>query len=328
MSDKGQGEAGSAAWLDTSAPDFGLRVGLYACIALATIGLILAVASNSLAVGLTALIAAVDIIRAALVVTAHRRSRPTQADLPQQSNSKYESLAAVLTALPLAVIILLALIGALLSLFDHAALIAHPWPRLGYAGLFFASMRYLARRQTMAAQLFQRDELLRDAARRRTLALTGLILLLSSLIGMIPAVADHYLLARAIDVVSALTIAVTAFASPLGQMRRSLAELLDQRLPEDVQLDIISVIGANITRICEFKSIHTRRSGNELFMELDVILPFDCTLEQAFTIEQHIQGELTAKYPNALVRMYAEPCQRDCIHNGRRHCPIKAMRDD
>ena len=37
--------------------------------------------------------------------------------------------------------------------------------------------------------------------------------------------------------------------------------------------------------MCEFKQVHTRQSGKDIFVEIDIIMPFDATIDTKFDFE-------------------------------------------
>jgi divalent metal cation (Fe/Co/Zn/Cd) transporter len=82
----------------------------------------------------------------------------------------------------------------------------------------------------------------------------------------------------------------------------------------------------NHTNICEYKNIHTRQSGKDIFVELDIILPFDETMEYKDKLEKQISEEIIDYSPNAVPRVYAKACDGKCIINNVRNCPIHKFR--
>jgi divalent metal cation (Fe/Co/Zn/Cd) transporter len=128
--------------------------------------------------------------------------------------------------------------------------------------------------------------------------------------------------AKIIDSIAAVLLIFYSFKTPLLHGKNALNQLLDRTLPESVQYGIISVIAENISNMCEFKTVHTRQSGNDLFIEIDLIMPYDYTLEQAYNLEKEILTGIRKLYPNSKTRLYAIPCNRDCIH-ARGSCPVK-----
>jgi divalent metal cation (Fe/Co/Zn/Cd) transporter len=143
---------------------------------------------------------------------------------------------------------------------------------------------------------------------------------------IIGAFLGHYNLekyATYIDSSAAIILVIFCLKVPLTHGKDALNQLLDRTLPESMQFDIIAVIAENINRMCEFKSTSTRRSGKDIFIEIDVVMPYDFTLEEAFKLEEDIHTSIKEKYPTALPRLYATPCQKDCIYDNSSHCPVK-----
>ena len=75
--------------------------------------------------------------------------------------------------------------------------------------------------------------------------------------------------------------------------------------------------------MCEFKTVHTRQSGKDIFIELDIIMPYDYTLEEKFELEKDLKKEIMKKFPTSIPILYVVPCKRDCIYQGKRQCPVK-----
>ena len=133
-------------------------------------------------------------------------------------------------------------------------------------------------------------------------------------------------ISRVADAVSALAVVGIALRMPLRHGRRALDQLLDRTLPDEVQYDILGVVAENAHRFCQFKSVHTRQSGKDIFVEIDVVMPFDYTFEDAYPVESEMNDAITNKFGNAITRIYAVPCPRDCIRDGESYCPVKLHR--
>ena len=43
--------------------------------------------------------------------------------------------------------------------------------------------------------------------------------------------------------------------------------------------------------MCEFKSVHTRQSGKDYFVELDIMLPYDYSMEEKLVMEKKLSAE-------------------------------------
>jgi divalent metal cation (Fe/Co/Zn/Cd) transporter len=192
----------------------------------------------------------------------------------------------------------------------------------------FALMRRTSVLQSKAAKKYGLPLLKYDAEIWKIDSYLELGILANLLTGLILSYYKMDSVARIIDSATAIILLIVALKVPLTHGKEALFQLLDKTLPEHVQFDILSVISENIGRICEFRAVHSRRSGKDIFIEIDVVLPYDYTLEQAFILEQDIQKNLILKYSNAITRLYVIPCKRDCIHNDKRNCPVKIANQD
>jgi hypothetical protein len=56
-------------------------------------------------------------------------------------------------------------------------------------------------------------------------------------------------------------------------------------------------------------------------------MPYDYTFEDAYPVEREMNDAITRKFGNAITRIYAVPCPRDCIHDGKSFCPVKLHRE-
>lgn len=130
-------------------------------------------------------------------------------------------------------------------------------------------------------------------------------------------------LARVFDSVGALVLVGFAMRIPIKFGKKSIDHLLDRTLPEQFHYDILSVIAENFKFLCEFRNIYARQSGKDIFVEIDVVLPYDFTLEEAYEIEERIIGKIKEMYPTSLPRLYVVPCKRDCIYQQNNNCPVR-----
>ena len=71
--------------------------------------------------------------------------------------------------------------------------------------------------------------------------------------------------------------------------------------------------------------MHTRKSGKDMFVEIDVVLPPNFTIEQKSRIEEKICNKIKELYPNSIPRLYAVPCVDNCNEDGcSKKCSLKA----
>ncbi len=98
--------------------------------------------------------------------------------------------------------------------------------------------------------------------------------------------------------------------------------ILDKKLPEPILFDFLSIVIDNHSQFCEYKSMRSRRSGDNIFIEIDIVMPGDATIRDSYQLEMKIHNELKSKYPNAIPRIYMTPCNNNC-KNGPNNCPFQ-----
>ncbi len=309
-----------------SSPQSSAALSLMACIILAATGIALGLSQDSLAVRTNGIVAAIDIVNSLVLVAAINRSIRSPDYIYNYGYGKYESLALLLSAT-----LLLITFGFTIrqSWVDYVhGVVTHNYGALSvYSALSLVFVRFVSRVQSRRAERFNMPMLNYDADVWRIDTMTESSVLVGLLLGWVFFHFHHTSYARACDAASAIGVLVLALRIPLKHGRDAINQLLDRTLPDEVQFDILGVVSENISSFCEFKSVHTRQSGKDMFVEIDVVMPFDYTFEQAYPVEKAMQDSIRTRYENAIVRIYAVPCPRDCIRDGQCYCPVKLRRE-
>jgi len=89
--------------------------------------------------------------------------------------------------------------------------------------------------------------------------------------------------------------------------RRSWAGLLDERLPADEENIIAVAIMEHGRETVGFHELRTRKSGNVRYIDLHLVLDKRATLEQAHNLCDHLEADISARLPNAVVNSHCEP---------------------
>lgn len=124
------------------------------------------------------------------------------------------------------------------------------------------------------------------------------------------------------DIAFSAVIMLYLMYLPLKSLKNAVSQLLDKTLPEEILFDFLSVIIEHFNYMCEYKSMRTRRSGDDIFVDIDIVMPNDIALEKVNHLENSIKSKLCEKYPNAHPRVYAQPCAKNCIYKNNGSCPI------
>lgn len=311
--------------LRSDTPQSAVYLSLAASAVLAVGGILLGLTQDSLAVRTNGIVAAIDIVNALVLVAAVQRSIRTPDYVYNYGYGKYESLALLLSATLLFVTLGFTVYQAVIDYVNHVTT-KHYVILVVYTGCSLVVVSAISRIQTRRAQNVAMPMVEYDADVWRLDTFTELCVFVGLTIGWLASEFHAVAISRVADAVSALAVVGIALRMPLRHGRRALDQLLDRTLPDEVQYDILGVVAENAHRFCQFKSVHTRQSGKDIFVEIDVVMPFDYTFEDAYPVESEMHDAITNKFGNAITRIYAVPCPRDCIRDGKSYCPVKLHR--
>lgn len=289
---------------------------------LAGVGVWLGTAEESLSIAANGLIALVDVLNSLLFIAAVDRAVRDADATFNYGYGKYESLAMLSSASLLTFVSLYISVNAISS-FGTAVVDQRSWVLVGFSISSFAAMYVMSYITRRYARKYQYQMLHYDAALWRLDSMMELGVAANILAGILLKHYGYGQFARVLDSATALTLIALAFRIPLKHGRSALNQLLDRTLDEDTQLKLLGVIAERLDNFCEYRSIRSRQSGRDIFIELDVVMPFDYTLEQAYVLERDLEIPVKELYPSAIFKMYVTPCPRDCFRNGICYCPVK-----
>lgn len=307
---------------DPSSPLLSTRLSLLVGLILASAGVALGYLESSLAVQVNGLIAFIDVINSFLLMIAVNHTVRTPDYVFNYGYGKYESLTLLLSAL-----LLMGVLGyafwELIVMYSSDESTSGNYSLLSlYSLISFLVMYGMYKYQLASSKRFRIPILKFDAEIWKTDSFIELGVLVNLILGVILIAVDYNHLAKQIDTLTAILLTGIALRIPLKGSKDALNQLLDKTLPDDIQFDIIAVVAENVNEMCEFKTVHTRQSGKDYFVELDIILPYDYTMEEKYEMEKKIQKEIKKVYPTSISRIYAVPCPKDCILKGERKCPV------
>jgi cation diffusion facilitator family transporter len=303
------------------------RLSLLVGIVLATAGIFLGYLESSLAVQINGFIALIDVVNSILLMIAVNHSVRTPDYIFNYGYGKYESLTLLISA-----ILLLGVLG--YAFWELILTYANPDSTSGnysllslYSFLTFFIMYGMYKYQLSSSKRFRMPILKFDAEIWKIDSYMELGVLANLLLGVLLINIDYNFLAKQLDTITAIGLTVLALRVPLKGSKDALNQLLDRTLPDDIQFDLIAVVAENVNQMCEFRTVHTRQSGKDIFVELDIILPYDYTMEQKYDMEKKVQKQIKEIYPTSISRIYAIPCPKDCILKGERKCPVHLFKN-
>jgi cation diffusion facilitator family transporter len=110
-----------------------------------------------------------------------------------------------------------------------------------------------------------------------------------------------------IDAIVALALGAYLFWIAWTILWSSAADVLDASLALDEVGFIEQAILAEGSQIEGFHRLRTRRSGQQRFIEMHIVLPPDLTVAQAHEITDRIEARIHSRWPKAIVTIHPEP---------------------
>lgn len=310
-------------FFNPNSPVFASRISLIICILLALGGITIGMLENSLAVQTNGVIAAIDILNSFLFLNAVNQSVKSPDFIFNYGYGKYESISILAAAIMLSVVLLYTIIEAVSNWGSVGEQTGNYYILLGFSSLSFIGMFNMYKLQKRLAKRFNMSILDFDAENWKVDSIIEVGVLFNLILGAVLNSLGYYKTSVVIDSTTALLLLVFAMKVPLKGSRDALNQLLDRTLPESIQFDIIAVVAENLNNMCEYKQVHTRRSGKDIFIEIDIVMPYDYTLNEIMDLENQMKYLIKDKYPTAIPRIYVTPCDGDCVHGGVSNCPIK-----
>lgn len=279
---------------------FSVGSNLFLVVAKLTIGLL----TGSVSVLSEAIHSAIDMVAAIIALFSVRvASRPAD-EVHQYGHGKVENLSALVEG----VLVLIAA-GWIVYEAVHKLLAPHAAPEvllgiliMGISSLlnFFVSgylFRVSKKEHSMA--------LAADAVHLRTDVWTSLGVFFGLFLVKVTKLAW-------LDPAVALAVAVMITKAGLDLCREALHPLVDARLPDEDEKEIIRLIEQHIGGFARFENLRTRQSGSEQHVDFHLLFPGSRTLEEVHRVCDAIEASVREQFPQAHVLIHPEPCPDDC----------------
>ena len=138
------------------------------------------------------------------------------------------------------------------------------------------------------------------------------------------------LMVRWFDIVwldPALSILVASYIlhEALQLIKRSLTDILDQELPEEIQQQVHNLITSHNGPLAGYHGLRTRRAGSLKIMDFHLEVCKDMTVADAHQLTESLEKKIMKEIPGADVIIHIDPCSvRECP--GRDNCEIEKSR--
>ena len=112
-----------------------------------------------------------------------------------------------------------------------------------------------------------------------------------------------------LDSIFAIGVAVVIIKAAYDLTLKSVADLIDQSLPEKEENRIKEIVCDHASEYAGFHNLKTRRSGPEIFIDLHLVMPGGISVEQSHDLADHLESDLKVEYPRSTVTIHVEPCR-------------------
>lgn len=314
-------------WFVVGSPVFTTRISLLISIIIAVAGITIGILENSLAVKTNGIVAALDILNSALFLHAVNMSVRNPDYIFNYGYGKYESISILASAISLIFVLGYTSFEAISNFGVSEPEDSNYLTLILFSFLSFVLMRIVWRIQLYSAKKYKMPILKYDADLWKTDSIIELVVLSNLVLGLILQSFELRYYGLMLDSGIAVSLIIFALIVPLKGSRDALNQLLDRTVSEDIQLNVLGSVTENLKHFCEYKSLHTRQSGKDIFIEIDIVLPYDSTIEYKDFVEKEICNNIKKKFPTSVPRVYAVSCDRSCINNGQKNCPMEKIRE-
>lgn len=114
-----------------------------------------------------------------------------------------------------------------------------------------------------------------------------------------------------LDPIFAIVVALFILKAALELTIKSVKDLMDVNLPDDEVAEIERIIKDHSGKFAGYHELRTRRSGSDRFIDLHLVVSRDMSVEQAHSLADHIEKDITDRFQRTSVITHVEPCDND-----------------
>ncbi len=126
---------------------------------------------------------------------------------------------------------------------------------------------------------------------------------------------------------AALSILVASYIlhEALQLIKRSLTDILDHELPEEIQQHVHQLISSHEGPLAGYHGLRTRRAGSLKIMDFHLEVCKDMTVFEAHKLTDSLERRIEREIPGANVIIHVDPCTADDCP-GKENCEINKSR--
>jgi len=114
-----------------------------------------------------------------------------------------------------------------------------------------------------------------------------------------------------IDPLAAILVALLIIKAAYELTLQSLGDLLDESLPKEDNLKIAELIKKQ-KEVVSFKNLRTRKAGATKFIEFDILVNAEMSVEKAHSLTDDIISDIERVLSHSKVTIHIEPCDLKC----------------
>lgn len=276
---------------------------LIATVALTAIKVGAAAVSGSVSVLSEAIHSALDLVSAALsFYTVREAIKPADEDHPF-GHGKIETLSSLFEAVLLAIAAGFIVYEGVDHLRNPHEIVGQEWA----IGVIFVSLvvSYIVYRHNLKAGRETESSALEVNALH---FLSDVVASAGVLIGLVALKITGWLW---IDPLVAFLVAAYVFAIALQQVKKSLAELSDVKLPESEVALVREILERVRDREVEVHDLRTRRSGAVRHIDFHLVCCAHLSVLESHEVCDHLEAEILTQFPGASIQIHVEPCVQE-----------------
>jgi cation diffusion facilitator family transporter len=115
-----------------------------------------------------------------------------------------------------------------------------------------------------------------------------------------------------LDPIVALLVAVLIGRTAFLTMKKSFGGLMDIRLPQPEEDEIVAVLEKHRDLIAGFHKIRTRKAGSQRHIDFHLVMSKDISVERAHRLCDQLEQEIEERLSDTSVTIHVEPCDGNC----------------
>jgi len=115
-----------------------------------------------------------------------------------------------------------------------------------------------------------------------------------------------------LDSIVALLVSVLIGRTAFLTMRKSFGGLMDIKLPQVEEDEIVACIKKHGDLIAGFHRIRTRKAGSQRYIDFHLVVSRQLSVERAHQLCDWLEQEIEKRLSDASVTIHVEPCDGNC----------------